>query len=159
MFNISIASKKELKSCLGKNRWPLIPLSPCGESWRLNHSITTRDSLQDSVFHGDLKLKHVLLHSRMREQSSALVTATNNNSAIGVLFYIDYDVIVRKGCFQRGSTLNFLKNFRTFSVSILGQCHGVIISVKPISKRPRWREIYFPLYSWISFFCLFWRRA
>ena len=83
----------------------------------------------------------------MRRKSSALVTATNNNSAIGVLFYIDYDVIVRKGCFQRGSTLNFLKNFRTFSVSILGQCHGVIISVKPISKRPRWREIYFPLYS------------
>ena len=47
----------------------------------------------------------------MREQSSGLVTATNENNAIGVLFDIDYDVIVRKGCFQRGSTLNFLKNF------------------------------------------------
>ena len=50
-------------------------------------------------------------HCRMRRKSSALVMATNENSAIGVLFDIDYDVIVRKGCFQRGSTLNFLKNF------------------------------------------------
>ena len=47
----------------------------------------------------------------MRRRSSALVAATSGNSAIGVLFDIDYDVIVRKGCFQRGSTLKFFKNF------------------------------------------------
>ena len=50
-------------------------------------------------------------HSRMRRQSSCLVSATNKNSAIGVLFDVHYDVIVRKYCFQRGSTLKFLKNF------------------------------------------------
>ena len=63
----------------------------------------------------------------MRRQSSALVTAADKNSAIGVLFDVDYDVIVKKPCFQRGSTLNFLKNFRTFSVSTFGQRHGVLI--------------------------------
>ena len=47
----------------------------------------------------------------MRERSSGLVMAANENSAIGVLFDIHYDVIVRKGCFQRGSTLKFFKNF------------------------------------------------
>ena len=47
----------------------------------------------------------------------SLVTATNKNSAIGVLFDVDYDVIVKKPCFQRGSTLKFLKNFRTLFFS------------------------------------------
>ena len=47
----------------------------------------------------------------MRGQSSGLVTAADKNPAIGVLFDVHYDVIVRKGCFQRGSTLKFLKNF------------------------------------------------
>ena len=64
-----------------------------------------------------------------------MVTATNENSAIGVLFDVDYDVIVKKPCFQQGSTLNFLKNFRTFLCEISVQRHGVIISVKPIRKR------------------------
>ena len=73
-----------------------------------------------------------LSHSRMRRQSSCLVTATNENSAIGVLFDVDYDVIVKKPCFQRGSTLKFLKNFRTFSLLKFGQRHGVIISLQPI---------------------------
>ena len=50
----------------------------------------------------------------MRRQSSCLVSATNKNSAFGVLFDVDYDVIVKKPCFQQGSTLKFLKNFRTF---------------------------------------------
>ena len=53
----------------------------------------------------------------MRRQSSALVTAANKTSAIGVLFDVDYDVIVKKPCFQRGSTLKFLKNFRTLFFS------------------------------------------
>ena len=53
----------------------------------------------------------------MRRQSSCLVSATNKNSAIGVLFDVDYDVIVKKPCFQRGSTLKFLKNFRTLFLS------------------------------------------
>ena len=50
----------------------------------------------------------------MRRQSSALVTATDKNSAIGVLFDVDHDVIVRKRCFQRGITLKFLKYFKNF---------------------------------------------
>ena len=59
-------------------------------------------------------------HSRMRRQSSALVTATDKNSGIGVLFDVDHDVNVRKHPFQRSSTLKFLKNFRTFFSLILG---------------------------------------
>ena len=50
----------------------------------------------------------------MRRQSSCLVTATNKNSAIGVLFDVDHDVIVRKCCFQRHNTLKFQKNFKNF---------------------------------------------
>ena len=53
----------------------------------------------------------LIYHSRMRGQSSGLVMAADKNLAIGVLFNIHHDVIVRKGCFQRGSTLKFLKNF------------------------------------------------
>ena len=64
-----------------------------------------------------------------------MVSATNKNSAIGVLFDVDHDVIVKYPCFQRGSTLNFLKNFRTFFREILVQRHGVIISVQPIRKQ------------------------
>ena len=63
--------------------------------------------------------------------------AANQTSAIGVLFDVDYDVILRNGCFQRGTTLKFLKYFRTFFVSILGQRHGVIIPVKPIRMQPQ----------------------
>ena len=87
----------------------------------------------------------------MRSPSSALVMAANQTSAIGVLFDVDYDVIVRNGCFQQGTTLKFLKYFRTFFVSILGQRHGVIIPVKPIRNCfEEWREILANL-----FFCLF----
>ena len=46
-----------------------------------------------------------------------MVTATNKSSAIGVLFDVDYDVIVKKPCFQRGSTLKFQKNFKNFFCS------------------------------------------
>ena len=74
-----------------------------------------------------LSKNYMILHSRMREQSSALVTATNGKAAIGVIFDVDYDFIVKKPCFQRGSTLKFLKNFRTFYFLKFGQRHGVII--------------------------------
>ena len=74
-------------------------------------------------------MKKVLLHSRIRGQSSGLVTATHKNSATGVIFDVEYNFIVRKPCFQRGSTLKFLKNFRTLFFLILEQGHGVIISV------------------------------
>ena len=50
----------------------------------------------------------------MRSPSSALVMAANQTSGIGVLFDVDYDVIVRNGCFQRGTTLKFLKYFKNF---------------------------------------------
>ena len=40
--------------------------------------------------------------------------AANQTSGIGVLFDVDYDVIVRNGCFQRGTTLKFLKYFKNF---------------------------------------------
>ena len=36
--------------------------------------------------------------------------------------------------FQRGSTLKFLKNFRTFFCEISVQRHGVMISIQPIRK-------------------------
>ena len=54
------------------------------------------------------------MHCRMRSPSSALVMAANQTSAIGVLFDVDYDFIVRNGCFQRGTTLKFLKYFKNF---------------------------------------------
>ena len=83
----------------------------------------------------------------MRRQSSALVMTADKNSAIGVLFDVDHDVIVRKRCFQRSNTLKFQKTSRTFSVLILGQCHGVIILVQPIRKgAEKWREISFILF-------------
>ena len=76
-----------------------------------------------------------------------MVTATHGNAVIGVLFDVDYDFIVRNGCFQRGTTLKFLKYFRTFFVSILGQRHGVIILFEPIrnglSNGGKYLEIYF----------------
>ena len=71
----------------------------------------------------------------MRRQSLAFVTAANKTSAIGILFDVDYDVIVKKPCFQQGSTLKILKNFRTLFFLILEQRHGVIISIKPIRKQ------------------------
>ena len=63
-----------------------------------------------------------------------MVTATDKNSAIGLLFDVDYEVIVKKPCFQRGSTLKILKNFRTFFGEISEQRHGVMISILPIRK-------------------------
>ena len=100
-------------------------------------------------FSSDLELKNESKHSRMRRQSSALVTATDKNSAVGVLFAVDYDVIVRKPCFQRGSTLKFLKNFRTFYCEISVQRHGVIISVQPIRMQLRrgCKSIFSPCFS------------
>ena len=68
----------------------------------------------------------------MRGQSWGLVTATDKNLAVGVLFAVDYDVIVRKPCFQRGTTHVFLKNLRTFSFKFFGQHHGVLILLQPI---------------------------
>ena len=53
----------------------------------------------------------VVLHFRMREPSSALVTAAHRNAVIGVLFDVDYDFIVRNRCFRYGNALRFLKNF------------------------------------------------
>ena len=105
--------------------------------------------------------KHI--HSRMRRQSSALVTATDKTSGIGVLFDVDHEGIVRKYPFQRGSTLKFLKTSRTFFVLILGQRHGVIISGQPIKKgstcyffilKCGGKFIFFNIFC-----CLFWRRA
>ena len=75
------------------------------------------------------KKKIQYIHCRMRSPSSALVMAANQTSAIGVLFDVDYDVIVRNGCFQRGTTLKFLKNLWTFFLLILGQRHWVLIPV------------------------------
>ena len=51
----------------------------------------------------------------MREQSSGLVTAADKNSAIGILFDVDHDVIVRMLSFQQGNALELLKNFGTLS--------------------------------------------
>ena len=59
-------------------------------------------------------MKNVHKHSRMRRQSSGLVTAADKNSDIGVLFDVDFDLIVSKGCFQQGGTLNFLKKLQNF---------------------------------------------
>ena len=78
----------------------------------------------------------VLCHSRMRGQSSGLVTAADKIPAIGVLFAVDYDVIVRKPCFQRGTTHVFLKNFRSFLFKFFGQRHGVLILLQPIRIGP-----------------------
>ena len=72
----------------------------------------------------------------MRGQSSGLVTAADKIPAIGVLFAVDYDVIVRKPCFQRGTTHVFLKNFRSFLFKFFGQCHGVLILLQPIRIGP-----------------------
>ena len=72
----------------------------------------------------------------MRGQSSGLVTAADKIPAIGVLFAVDYDVIVRKPCFQRGTTHVFLKNFRSFLFKFFGQRHGVLILLQPIRIGP-----------------------
>ena len=92
----------------------------------------------------------------MRGQSSGLVTAADKIPAIGVLFAVDYDVIVRKPCFQRGSTLKFLKNFRTFFCEISVQRHGVIISVQPIRIQLRrgGKSIFSPCFSQTFLFVL-----
>ena len=86
----------------------------------------------------DLGVNHQIWesHSRMRGQSSGLVTAADKIPAIGVLFAVDYDVIVRKPCFQRGTTHVFLKNFRSFLFKFFGQCHGVLILLQPIRIGP-----------------------
>ena len=44
-------------------------------------------------------------------KSSALVMASNENSAIDVVFVAESIGNVRIPCFQRGSTLKFQKNF------------------------------------------------
>ena len=72
----------------------------------------------------------------MRGQSLGLVTAADKIPAIGVLFAVDYDVIVRKPCFQRGTTHVFLKNFRSFLFKFFGQRHGVLILLQPIRIGP-----------------------
>ena len=81
-----------------------------------------------------------------------MVTTADKNSAIGVLFDVDYDVIVRKRCFQRHNTLKFQKNFKNFFVLILRQRHGVIISVQPIRKvlRSGGRSLLFCLFTAFS---------
>ena len=77
------------------------------------------------------------MHSRMREPSSALVTATHGNAVMGVIFDVDYDFIVRNRCFRHGNALRFLKKFCTFFLLNFGQSHGVMISVQPIKKQLR----------------------
>lgn len=45
--------------------------------------------------------------------------------------------------FRHSNAVKFQKYFRTFYLQILGQRHGVIISVQPITGRSEvWREIY-----------------
>ena len=94
-------------------------------------------------------------HSRMRGQSSGLVTAADKIPAIGVLFAVDYDVIIRKPCFQRGTTHVFLKNFRSFLFKFFGQRHGVLILLQPIRIGPcsGGRSIFRSIPG--IFFCLF----
>ena len=71
------------------------------------------------------------IHSRIRGQSSALVTASDKNSSIGVFFHVDYDFIVRILTFRHGTAIKFLKNLRTLLFLIFGQRHGVIILFEP----------------------------
>ena len=66
-----------------------------------------------------------------------MITATCRSSAIYVLFGVQSNGDIRILSFQRGTTLKFLKYFRTFFISILGQRHGVIIPVKPIRMQSR----------------------
>ena len=76
-------------------------------------------------------------HCRMRGRSWALITATYRSLAIDVLFGLQSNGNIRILSFQRGTTLKFHKNFRTFLFKFLGQSHGVIISVQPIKKHSR----------------------
>ena len=76
-------------------------------------SLTTTGACSGKICKLSSDICQVSIHSRMRGQSSGLVTAADKIPAIGVLFAVDYDVIVRKPCFQRGTTLKFLKYFRT----------------------------------------------
>ena len=119
----------------------------------------------DNAFFGqktenNVKVKVTWAHSRMRGQSLGLVTAADKIPAIGVLFAVDYDVIVRKPCFQRGTTHVFLKNFRSFLFKFFGQRHGVLILLQPIRIGPcsgGGRSIFRSIPG--IFFCLFWRHA
>ena len=83
-------------------------------------------------------------HCRMRRQSSTLVMAANQNSAIDVLFGAESIGNIWILSFHRGTTLEFLKYFRTFYFLNFGQPNGVIIFFQPIRNRSR-----------DCFFCLF----
>ena len=92
----------------------------------------------------------------MRGLSWALIMATCRSSAIDVLFGVQSNGDIRLLGFQRGTTLKFQKNFRTFFVLILEQRHGVLIFCSTNQKMfVEWREILGKLF----FYCLFWRHA
>ena len=63
-----------------------------------------------------------------------MITAASTASAVDVVFGAQSSGDVGMLGFQRGSTLKFLKNFRTFYCEISVQRHGVMISIQPIRK-------------------------
>lgn len=94
----------------------------------------------------------------MRRQSSGLVTAADKNSDIGVLFDVDFDFIVRKGCFQQGSTLNFskkLQNFFCFNFKATPWSNN-ISSTNGTERTEIFFFVCLLLLDW-PFFCMFWR--
>ena len=58
-------------------------------------SLTTTGACSGKICKLSSDICQVSIHSRMRGQSSGLVMATNKNSAIGVLFDVDHNVIVK----------------------------------------------------------------
>ena len=119
--------------------------------WEKKRPIKNKiDNLQHQI------ICYIYLHSRMKETSSTLVTASDKNSSIGVFFHIDYDFIVRILTFRHGTAIKFLKNLRTFLFLIFGQRHGVIISVQPIriQLRSGGKSIFSPCFSQTFLFVL-----
>ena len=84
-----------------------------------------------------------------------MITAASTASAVDVVFGAQSSGDVGMLGFQRGSTLKFLKNFRTFYCEISVQRHGVIISVQPIRKELRsgGKSIFYLVFH--KRFCLF----
>ena len=78
-----------------------------------------------------------------------MITAASTASAVDVVFGAQSSGDVGMLGFQRGSTLKFLKNFRTFYCEISVQRHGVIISVQPIRMQLRrgGKSIFSPCFS------------
>ena len=82
--------------------------------------------------------------------------AASTASAVDVVFGAQSSGDVGMLGFQRGSTLKFLKNFRTFYCEISVQRHGVIISVQPIRIQLRrgGKSIFSPCFSQTFLFVL-----